>query len=178
MTYILKKLSATLVVTVLATGLCSAATAESALVSNGATSMPVQSYIPFNGGIDLNSNHLLKRGIANYMEGDYTTAAMLLHRALRTNPSEGFANYYMGLTKAKIGNHRAAVKYLARANRVFANAPNSYAALGQSYAQLGEVDKARRVLANLDQIKTCASGCASASEVEAARRVIKSAIGQ
>ena len=92
MTFAFKKITSVMAVTVLAAGLCTTAAAESALVSNGSTSMPVQSYIPFNGGIDLNTNHLLKRGIANYMEGDYRTAAMLLHRALRTNPSEGFAN--------------------------------------------------------------------------------------
>ncbi len=178
MTFAFKKITSVMAVTVLAAGLCTTAAAESALVSNGSTSMPVQSYIPFNGGIDLNTNHLLKRGIANYMEGDYRTAAMLLHRALRTNPSEGFANYYMGLTKAKIGNHRDAIKYLARANRVFANAPNSYAALGQSYAELGQVDKAQKVLANLERVKTCDIGCASASEVEAAKLLIKRAIGQ
>jgi len=178
MTYSIKLIASAFAVTFLTVSLCSTATAESALVANGETAMPVQSFIPMKGGIDLNSNHLLKRGIANYMEGDYSTAAMLLHRALRTNPSEGFANYYMGLTKAKIGNHRDAIKYLARANRVFANAPNSYVALGQSYAELGQVDKAQKVLTNLERVKTCNVGCASASEVEAAKLLIKRAIGK
>lgn len=172
------KTTSTIFITALCASFAMTASAESALVQSKSAPMPVQTFVPFNGSVDLNSNHLLKRGIENYTEGDYSTAAMLLHRALRGNPGDGYANYYMGLTKAKIGNNRSAVKYLARANRVFANAPNSYAALGKAYAELGQKDKAKRVLAKLDKVKVCDINCASADDVAAARSVIVKALGQ
>jgi len=147
-------------------------------MTSALAALAVTATLAGTGGVDLNSNHLLKRGIANYAEGDYSTAAMLLHRSLRGNPRDGYANYYMGLTKAKIGNNRGAIKYLAKANRVFANAPNSYAALGKAYAELGQVDKAQHVLARLEKVKVCDVSCASAEDVAIARKIIKQALGQ
>lgn len=178
MTFKMPKIISALAALAVTAALAGTASAESALVQAQSTSMPVQIYLPVHGGVDLNSNHLLKRGIANYAEGDYSTAAMLLHRSLRGNPHDGYANYYMGLTKAKIGNNRTAIKYLAKANRVFANAPNSYAALGKAYAELGQIDKAQRVLARLEKVKVCDVSCASTEDVAIARKIIKRALGQ
>ena len=173
---LLKSFSVLMTVSFAATA--NAAGADSGFIAAKSAPMPVQSYVPFNGSVDLNSNFLLKRGIQNYVDGDYTTAAMLLHRSLRGNPNEGFANYYMGLTKAKIGNNRGALPYLKRANKIFANAPQSYAALGEAYAKTGQLEKAQRVLTALETVKTCSINCPSASDINSAKMVIKRAIGQ
>lgn len=140
------------------------------------SAQPVKTFIPFNGSVDLNSNHLLKRGIINYYEGDYTMASLLLHRSLRRS-SNPLGHYYMGLTKAKIGNTRTAVKHLKRANSVYSNAPETYAALGEAYAKLGQNEKARQTLAQLNALKTCSINCPSAQDIKRARDTIEASLG-
>lgn len=135
------------------------------------TSMPVQSYVPTELSNDLNTNHLLKRAIINYKEGNTDTAAMLLHRTLRTDGSNPVANYYMGLTKKKQGSMRTALKHLKIANAVFANAPQSYAALGEVYVELGRIDDARHLITRLDTVEG-----ASFADVQTAKSIIQTAI--
>jgi len=169
----MKNIISKTVVTVILTALATTASAESIFVRKTSTPTPVRT-----STVEINYSFFLKRGIQNYLEGDYTTASMLLHRALRNNPSDGVGNYYMGLTKVKIGNDRGALPYLKLANQIFPNAPQSYEALGAAYAKSGQTKKAQRVLSELDSIKTCAENCASSADIESARMIIKSAIGQ
>ncbi|WP_371398286.1 tetratricopeptide repeat protein [Fretibacter rubidus] len=137
------------------------------------SSVPVQVYLPSDFNSDRNTGYLLSRAIINYNEGDTTTASMLLHRSLRSDPYNPMANYYMGLTKKKQGNYRKAVKHLKLANRVFANAPQSYAALGEVYVALGRLDDAQVLISKLDSVKG-----ASDADIQSAKAIIQAAIAR
>ncbi|MGB0906703.1 MAG: tetratricopeptide repeat protein [Maricaulaceae bacterium] len=141
-------------------------------------SRPGISFAP-SGGVSWSENpsYLYERAYVNFSEGDFATASMLLRRILRTDESNAAANYLMGLTKAEQGNSRQAVRYLTIANRIFSNAPQSYAALGQAYVQNGQLDKARVVLAAVGELTTnCSSICASTSDIREAQHAIKTAM--
>ena len=137
------------------------------------SSAPVQTFLHSDTQSDLNTSYLLKRGIANFNEGDMTTASMLLHRSLRSDPFNPVANYYMGLTKKKQGNMKRAVRHLTYANKVFANAPQSYAVLGEVYVALGRIEDADALIGKLDSVQG-----AKPADVQAAKRTIQAAIAR
>lgn len=138
------------------------------------TSQPVRSFNSFDGTqAGVNVPHLLKRTIANYEAGDYHMASILAHRLLRSNSRNALGHYYLGLTKQKQGNMRKAERHLKIANQTFANAPQSYAALGQVYVENGKPEKAQKLLGKLDRLTN-----ANQAEVDMAKNIIKTALAQ
>lgn len=138
------------------------------------TSQPVRSFNSFDGTqAGANVPHLLERTIANYEAGDYHMASMLAHRLLRSNSRNALGHYYLGLTKQKQGNMRKAERHLKIANQIFANAPQSYAALGQVYVENGKPEKAQRLLGKLDELTS-----ANQTEVDMAKKIIITALAQ
>lgn len=118
-----------------------------------------------------------ERALADFNAGNYADASRNFHDILAARPADPYANYFMGLSKQKMGNHRKAIRHLSYSKKVFPNAPQVYAALGTSLVADGRHEQARGLLADLDALdRGCADACASAGDISKAKMHLRAAI--
>ena len=124
-----------------------------------------------------NTQNLFKYALNDFHAGNFADASRNLHDILVTHPNDPYANYYMGLTKSELGNHRKAIKHLMVSKTYFPNDPQVYSALGSSFAAEGKHDEARLVLDDLEHLSTiCANICETASDIDIAKNNIENAL--
>lgn len=85
----------------------------------------------------------LNRGVALYERKDHVHAESELRRALRADPGEWRAPYYVGVIQIERRRFGLAIPYLERALSLNAEEPKILNALGVAYFKLDRLDMAR-----------------------------------
>lgn len=149
------------------------------LQKNVVTSMPGTSTVGYLGnGFIENAPFQFKRGIHHFKSGNYADASQHFGRILRYSPRDPMANYYMGVSKQKLGNHRKAIRHLKFSRYMFAGVAEVHAALGQSLVAEGRIDEARKVLADIEALdRGCADICKAQGRIDTAKKIMTTALG-
>jgi Flp pilus assembly protein TadD len=85
----------------------------------------------------------LKRGIHLYQQKAFPGAELELRRALRANPDEWKAPFYVGAIQIEKKRYGMAIPYLERALTLNPTEPKILNALGVAYFKLGRLDMAK-----------------------------------
>lgn len=85
----------------------------------------------------------LERGIGLYQRKDYVHAEGVLRRALRTNPDDWRAPFYVGVIQIERQRYGLAIPYLERALALNTREPKILNALGVVYFKLERLDMAK-----------------------------------
>ena len=85
----------------------------------------------------------LERGISHYRQGALAHAEVELRQALRANPKEWKAPFYVGAIQILLKRFDMAIPYLERALVLNPTEPKISNALGVAYFNLGKLDLAR-----------------------------------
>ena len=88
----------------------------------------------------------LNKGIALYLEKNYSESIVYLEKALSENPESPVANQLMGLSNFNLGNYQQSADYLERAKELDPGIKDIQLDLGNSYIELKRYDEAEREL--------------------------------
>ena len=85
----------------------------------------------------------VERGVHLYVNADYPKAQADFRRAMRLDPDEWKAPFYMGIIKIHLKNYSMAIPYLERALTLNPTEPKVSNALGTAYFKLDRLDMAK-----------------------------------
>jgi Flp pilus assembly protein TadD len=89
------------------------------------------------------ANARLERGMRLYHQKAYARAEVDLRRALRRNPDDWKAPFYVGVIQIERKRHGLAIPYLERALALNPREPRVLNALGVVYFKVGRLDMAK-----------------------------------
>ncbi len=126
-----------------------------------------------------------REGLEALQAGDYKTAEKRFNEVLTVARKMPEANYYMGVTKVRLGKEKASVRYFKRAIKALPNFVEAREQLALVQISIDKADKAAEQLAALKEIdaECTANGCddvvaASAKQAIATVEAALSAAGE
>ncbi len=84
----------------------------------------------------------LNKGLAAYLEKDYTAAVKFLEVALSENPDSPTANHILGVSLVRLNNYEESIKYLEKAKSLDSNIKGIHLDLGTAYLDAGKLKPA------------------------------------
>lgn len=88
----------------------------------------------------------LNKGIALYLEKNYSESIVYLEKAVLENPESPVANHLLGLSNYQVGNYQLSADYLEKAKELDPENKDINLELGNSYLQLNRYDEAEKEL--------------------------------
>ena len=88
----------------------------------------------------------LNKGIALYLEKNYSESIVYLEKAVLENPESPVANQLLGLSNYQVGNYQLSADYLEKAKELDPENKDINLELGNSYLQLNRYDEAEKEL--------------------------------
>jgi tetratricopeptide (TPR) repeat protein len=119
-----------------------------------------------------------RKGVEALEAQRYPDADRAFGRVLRVNPRDANSNYLAGLAKTGLDKTKDASRLYAKAVKYDDGLIPAHQELGVALAKLGETDKARAVLEDLERrAAACAETCAQAADLRAAVSALEAALG-
>ena len=98
--------------------------------------------VPAFANFELNLN----KGIALYLEKNYSESIVYLEQAVSENPDSPVANQMLGLSNYQLGNYQLSADYLEKAKQLDPEIEDINLELGNSYIKLNKYAEAEKVL--------------------------------
>ena len=134
-------------------------------VSSSTPSGPV-----YNPVVDYNA------GLKYLQEGEFKQADKKFSKVLKGTRRHAGANYYMGLAKVGQDKHKSSVRYFKNAARYDKGLVEAQGELGAAYVATGKLEKAQKVLADLETRAVECGDCSRITRIKAAQNKINAAI--
>jgi len=115
-------------------------------------------------------------GIEFLRASDFKSAERKFLHVLKASKSHAPSNFYMGVAKVGQEKHKSAARYFKSAVRYDKTYFEAYSALGKAYINSGKVEKAQKVLADLNERAADCGTCNDAARIQKAQTIIQSAL--
>lgn len=115
-------------------------------------------------------------GIEFLRASDFKAAERKFSHVLKASKSHAPTNFYMGVAKVGQEKHKSASRYFKSAVRYDKNYYEAYAALGKAYVNSSKVDKAQKVLLDLNERAAECGECIDAARIQKAQKDIQTAL--
>ncbi len=103
--------------------------------------------------------------------GRYEAAISLLQKVIEADPGDANAYNYLGFSHRKLGRFETALAFYRKALEIDPDHRGAHEYLGELYLELGNLGKAERELAALDDL--CNFGCEEFTDLEKAVKTYK-----
>jgi tetratricopeptide (TPR) repeat protein len=119
-----------------------------------------------------------RKGVEALKAEKYSDARSSFRKVLEVAPRDGSTNFLAGMADAGLNDLKAAQKHYERAVRADGKLVPAHQELATTYAKLGQMDKARAELAELQKLdQACAGTCPDAQTIKDAIAAVQAALG-